>query len=299
MSVSTRIPLLFVVVSIICLSLAVGCDSGGDDESEPDPADETESPAETASPSVSGPVGVVAIGHSGMTGTGTINLGHDAPENSWVTGDNPEVNSIYQRMVEARRETKGHVANAAETGAEALRLAPQAQRALTEVPQPEIVIIQTIDNDIQCDGTDEANVPGFGTAVSNALNVITDASPETKVLILSDVGTPSTFADAVGADAALLELNSGTSLCHLFNPDGQRMDENIARLTAILALYKAELERVCAEFPQCQMDGGVANQHVDTREGLVDDGHLSIAGHAAFAELMWPTVATALGIATE
>lgn len=64
------------------------------------------------------PVGVIAVGHSGLTGEGSDpdRPGQDAMENSWATGDAPAVNSIYQRLVAARPATKGHVANMAVGG---------------------------------------------------------------------------------------------------------------------------------------------------------------------------------------
>ena len=78
-----------------------------------------------------GPVGVIAIGHSGLTGE---NSDPDRPfqralENSWATGTNPEVNSVYLRLIEVRPETEGHVANTADGGAVAAKLASQASRA--------------------------------------------------------------------------------------------------------------------------------------------------------------------------
>ena len=61
------------------------------------------------------PVGVIAIGHSGMTGEGSdpTRPGQDARENSWATGTAPEVNSVYERLLAVRPETAGHVANLA------------------------------------------------------------------------------------------------------------------------------------------------------------------------------------------
>ena len=66
-----------------------------------------------------GPVGVIAIGHSGLTGENSDpdRPGQPALENSWATGTNPEVNSIYLRLVEVQPETEGHVANTAVGGA--------------------------------------------------------------------------------------------------------------------------------------------------------------------------------------
>jgi hypothetical protein len=97
------------------------------------------------------PVGVIAIGHSGLTGENSDpkHPGQIALENSWATGPSPQVNSIYRRLVAVRPETEGHVANTAEGGAPASRLAEQAQDALVTVPTPALVVVQTIDADSQ------------------------------------------------------------------------------------------------------------------------------------------------------
>src|SRR5688572_30402943 len=64
------------------------------------------------------PVGVIAIGHSGLTGENSDSERPFQPalENSWATGTNPEVNSIYLRLSEVHPETEGHVANTAVGG---------------------------------------------------------------------------------------------------------------------------------------------------------------------------------------
>ena len=57
------------------------------------------------------------------------------------------------RLVAQRPETEGHVANFAQGGARAAVLAGQAQVALSQVPTPALVIIQTIDNDSNATAT--------------------------------------------------------------------------------------------------------------------------------------------------
>ena len=70
-------------------------------------------PSSTPSGGVAEPVGLIAIGHSGLTGHGTVDAADAALEYSWATGTKPEVNSIYLRLVKVRPENSGHVANAA------------------------------------------------------------------------------------------------------------------------------------------------------------------------------------------
>ena len=115
------------VTAIIALALAVsGCGSADiADQAAAGPAtSSTAAAANSASP-----VGVIAIGHSGLTGEGSDpnRPGQVALENSWATGTSPQVNSIYRRLVAVRPETEGHVANTAEGGAPAATLLAQAQ----------------------------------------------------------------------------------------------------------------------------------------------------------------------------
>ena len=136
------------------------------------------------------PTGIIAIGHSGLTGNNAdpARPGKDTKEFSWATGTVPEVNSVYQRMVAIRPETEGHVFNAAVGGAESKTLAKQATEALAVVPAAAIVIILTIDNDIRCDGSDAEHVGEFGENVGEALRVITETSPDSKIIMVSFFG---------------------------------------------------------------------------------------------------------------
>jgi hypothetical protein len=139
------------------------------------------------------PVGVIAIGHSGLTGEGSdpSRPGQVVLEHSWATGTSAEVNSIYRRLVAVRPETDGHVANTAQGGAPASPLAPRAQSALEAVSTPVPVVVQTIDDDIRCDGTDGEHVAEFGIALVDALDVVTTASPDSRILVVGKLGRPS------------------------------------------------------------------------------------------------------------
>ncbi|MDQ3054080.1 MAG: hypothetical protein M3R66_09745, partial [Actinomycetota bacterium] len=130
--------------------VAVGCAGSGDD------AGSTDSQPSTAASEESGPLGVVALGHSGLTGENSDpdRPGEDVPENSWATGTAPEVDSTYQRLVALRPETRDRVANQAQGGADA----------------------------------DAEHVEEFGAAVDATLDVITAASPDSRILLVGQMG---------------------------------------------------------------------------------------------------------------
>lgn len=246
------------------------------------------------------PIGIIAIGHSGMTGESSdpTRPGQDARENSWATGTAAEVNSIYQRLIAVRPETAGHVANLAQGGARVTTLVSQAQAALEIVPNPELVLIQTIDNDIQCDGTDPENVNTFGTTLAKVLQVIVEASPNSHILLVGQQGRPATFAAAAKENQSAWEKFVGSGMCDLFSSDGSINQEHIATLTAIIESYDAEQSRVCATVPQCSTDDGVLSRYVDDLADWVpgDWNHLNVRGQARRAEVIWPIVADLLGL---
>ncbi|MGE5073150.1 MAG: SGNH/GDSL hydrolase family protein [Anaerolineae bacterium] len=245
------------------------------------------------------PLGIIAIGHSGLTGESSdpSRLGQDAPENSWATGTNPAVNSIYQRLVAVEPEAEGHVANLAEGGAVARQLANQAKQALQLVPAPQLVIIQTIDNDIRCDGSDDKNIPIFGDTLTKALDSIVAATPNSRILMVSQPGRPAGFAAAVASNPAAKDKYEGNGICDLFNLDGSINQDHINTLTSIIERYEAEQERVCAAFPQCSTDHGALTKYKDNLGDLAGDWtHLAVRGHTQLAELIWPIVAQELGV---
>jgi hypothetical protein len=206
------------------------------------------------------------------------------------------VNSVYRRLVAVRPENEGHVANLAEDGSGAGRLVTQAQEALRQVPAPALVIIQTIDNDIRCDGTDDAHVGEFGGLVADALQVITEASPDSRILLVSQFGRPATYAEAMATNPSAKRADTGTGMCNFFNESGDLVEEHVAALTAIVESYEAEQERVCATVPQCSTDGGAFAEYQDDIDDYVegDWGHLNVRGLTRLAGIMWPTVAALL-----
>ena len=284
-------PVVARLAAVACLLVATAC---GDDSEAGGQDAETSSPPSASAPA-NGPVGVVAIGHSGMTGHNSdADMPGNVKQNSWATGSSAEVNSVYLRLVDARPETEGHAANTAVNGAIAATLGAQARAALALVPEPQLVLIQTLDNDIRCDGSDADHVANFGASIAEALNLIAAESPESTILLVSNIGRPATYAVAI-AEAPLLEKEGGDGACDLFTRDGLIAPERVETLTQIIEGYEAEQVRVCAAVPQCHTDGGAFSTYVYTSDALgFDYTHHNTTGHARAAETIWPTVAELL-----
>jgi lysophospholipase L1-like esterase len=252
-------------------------------------------PAASTAPTPPGvPVGLIALGHSALTGEGTGDAGEAVYENSWATGTAPAVDSIYLRLVAQDAAIEGHVFNAATGGADVYALSGQAQVALAQVPNPELVIIQTIDNDIRCDGTDAQNVPMFGKELERVLQQIHSAAPDAHVLLVGQRGRPSAdFVKTLVAAHPYLEATlEGDGPCDAYDTSGNFSTASFKTLTDIIDSYEAEQARVCAEFTGCTTDkGALATQFVESLDYYSEGfDHLNVTGQARMAEIVWPVV---------
>lgn len=246
------------------------------------------------------PEGVIALGHSGMTGfqSDPADPGENAVANSWATGSNPAVNSVYQRLVAARPRTQGLVANVSRNGEKADGLEFQVPAALNVVPTPALALLMIMDNDIRCDGTDPAHLPEFRGQVRDAVQSIVEASPKVTVVLASGPGRPADYAKAIATLPTTPVELVGQEPCAMFSANGKVNATEVKRLTSIIESYEAELGRACEGIPQCHTDGGALARHPG---GMLEEygndlGHASILGHARWAEAIWPVVATAMGL---
>jgi hypothetical protein len=278
----------------------VGACSGGDDTDQPAASEVTTPPATTATVPAE-PVGIIALGHSALTGENSDpdHPGEDAEENSWATGTNPEVQSIYERLVEARPETEGHVDNAAQGGAAADELRSQAGLALNQVPNPELVVIETIDDDIRCDGTDAEHLPEFGAAVDDALDAITTRAPDATILLVGQFDRPRVdFVQQLVAEFPdQREALGGSGPCDFFDEDGRLQPEHFAYLSGLIDDYEAEEAQVCQSYPQCFTTGELTASYREQVDDYSDDhNHRNVQGLSGMAEVVWPRVEEILGL---
>ena len=245
-----------------------------------------------------GPVGLIALGHSGLTGAYSDPAfpHNDAWHNSWATGTAPSINSISQRMTVIRPETAAHVKNAAVDGSPAAALTDQAVQALEIVPEPALAIIMTVDNDIRCDGTDASHIVEFGHSITDAIETILSRSPATHILLLGQVGRPTTFAAAISHNSEAARTHAGDGPCDLFDAQLNLDHDNVDTITKLVELYETELDNVCARFPQCHRDDGALAAFPDDIDDLVDGdwNHLNANGHSRLAASLWPIVAAIL-----
>jgi lysophospholipase L1-like esterase len=231
------------------------------------------------------------MGHSGTTGyySNPSSPGNDVTGNSWATGDNPAVNSIYSRLLALNPAVRGHSTNLGVDGSNTDDLGAQVDSVLALKPLPDLFMIQEVDNDMKCDGTDADNYPHFAETMSGLLTRITAKAPKATILLVSSPpGTVQNYGKVVSKLSVPKANNTGTGPCDLFSPSGKAVPAHWRYSEKVIQGYHAQLEAVCKQFPTCRYDGGALYRMVITAQDLAPDGqHLTIAGHRKQAELEW------------
>jgi lysophospholipase L1-like esterase len=264
----------------------------------------TPTPTPTPTPTSSQPApstpkldSVVVLGHSGTTGydSDPSTPDSDARANSWATGSNPQVDSIYQRLLATHPALKGHAVSEGVDGASVDQIPDQVEAMLQRRPLPDVVIIQVIDNDIQCDGTDPANEKTFATKLSRVLDTINEKDRYAQIFLIDQATSVQTYADVARHLPAAMSGNSGSGPCAFFTAAGNEIPAGIARLQKIVDDYYAQITRVCAAHPRCFTDHAHLQQMPLSNEDLASDSnHLSVKGLALMAQYAWDALPDAI-----
>jgi hypothetical protein len=259
------------------LALCTACSSGSTSSEAAAPADSTY------------PSSIVAIGHSGLTGydSDPDQPATDVRDNSWATGANPDVDSIYQRIVALNPAAKDHASNFAIDGSGVDSLVDQEKQAAAVTPIPELVIIQSIDNDIQCDGSDPQNYGPYRRKLTGVMDSLTQDLPNADVFFVSQ------WADVKEYDRVARSIDpshiTGTGPCDPIDLETRKLDpKHEAYLQHLVDHYWAIVTAVCAQYPNCRTDKGVMQtMRLDKADLAEDMNHLSVAGHHKMAALAW------------
>ena len=270
---------------------------GGDQPTEQAPSPSAGS--STAAPSSAAPApvtteqldSIAVLGHSGATGTMSdpADAFRDAHENSWATGENPAVRSIYFRLLRTHPAMQGHNYNMAVNGTAVDNLPSQLERLMMEAdPLPDVVIVQSIDNDMRCDGTDASNYQPYSEALTKALADIEQQIPGVDLFLVSQWGSVKNWTEYAVGKPTVVSQNAGTGPCDVFTAAGKIRPAGVRSLQRVVDRYWAVVEEVCASLPRCFTDGA-ALQTMRIGDGdLASDGnHLAIPGHAKMAAIAW------------
>jgi hypothetical protein len=236
------------------------------------------------------PNSIVAMGHSGLTGWNSDpkKPGLDAPQNSWATGANPAVNSIYRRILTLNEGMRDHAYNLAVSGSKVDDVLRQADEAARLPVKPELVIIQSIDNDMRCDGTDAQNYKPFGATLARALDIVVASNPDVQIFIVNQWATAKNFATVARTIPDQRTTLSENGPCGLLKPSGKLRRAGIASYERILAGYYRQIKVVCARLAHCSTDHNALHRMVIQRSDLASDGgHLSVRGQRKMAAVAW------------
>jgi hypothetical protein len=217
-----------------------------------------------------------------------------APQNSWVTGTNPAVKSIYSRLLVANPAVKSHVTNLAQDGAKLAQVEGQVSRAVALNPKPGLVIVQAGGDDIKCDGQDASNYPGFRAAFASVLGHLASGLPNARIFVVGEWGNISSYVKAMmGLSVAARETHASKGPCSVFAPTssaapGSVVPAHVEYVTQTFKGYDMQRAAACKQYPTCTYDGGAAERLVVTAADLTHRyDHLTIAGNAKLAALEW------------
>ena len=156
-------------------------------------------------------------------------------------------------------------------------------------PLPEPFLIQSVDNDIRCDGTDPDNYAPFAATLTQVVRKISSAAPKARILLVSSPpGTTTNYAQVVSKIPSLRSANSGDGPCDLFSQSGKPVPPHWRYLDRVTQHYLDEVASVCKKFATCQYDNGALYHMTLTPDDLSPDGnHLTITGLRKQAALEW------------
>lgn len=266
---------------LLCLAPLVAPGCGGNEDN----AEKASSPAPKSTPGYSSSIAV--LGHSGATGEGSDpdRPGEEVRANSWATGTNPEVKSLYLRILAKNPAIKGRNLNLAEAGGTVDMLVLQAEEAVSRKTKPDLFVIQIMDNDIVCPVSAD-DLRAFRSTFVSALGTLVKGAPEADIFVVSQFGSPATNAKAL--PPGLRRSFGGVGPCDFLDLDGRLVTKKLARAEKAIHGYEAQLGAGCERFDRCQYDGGAFGRVIDKREYIAPDGnHFSVQGHAKAAAVAW------------
>ena len=233
------------------------------------------------------PNSIAVLGHSGSTGENSDpdQPGVEVRENSWATGANPKVNSLYLRILEHNPAIEGHAVAYSEGGASIVEVATQADRLLEDDPRADLIVIQVMDNDMTCP-VEGAALSDFRTLLTATLTKLGRGAPNSSQFMVSQFGSVPTYARSLTREERAAQ--GGTGPCDFMTPTGAIAPKKVARLENAIHAYEGALEAACDKVRQCTYDGGAFGRIADRREYVSSDlNHFSIKGHAKAAAVAW------------
>lgn len=215
----------------------------------------------------------------------------DVVANSWSTGTNASVNSIYNRILANNPTIQGKNYNDARTGAKVADLPGQV--ATVNNQHVEYVTILIGANDV-CTSSESTmtSVQTFHDTLAQAMSSLATGSPSARVYVVSIPDVYNLWV-LFHNNAAARGAWSSIGLCQsmLANPTStKKADVNRrARVRQRNIDFNTALAEVCSQYPQCRFDGNaVFNNPVAANDvSTIDYFHPSITGQTKLASVAW------------
>ncbi len=233
------------------------------------------------------PDAIVVLGHSGSTGESSDpnQPGVEVRENSWVTGTNPEVNSLYLRIRAENPKIEGHAFPLSQAGATVEQVLAQASVAVAQQPHNPLVVIQVMDNDIGCPATPQ-DFAQFQSTFEDVLSELDRGLPTSRIFVVTQFGSPDTYAQTL--TPVQRRSFGGTGPCAFLSPKGRIVPKELERLETIIRGYEEALEQGCGAYSRCVFDARAFSNAVEKPQFIAEDlNHFSVAGHAEAAAVAW------------
>ena len=218
----------------------------------------------------------------------------DCPENSWSTGTNPVVDSIYLRLLALDPRVEHHNANDAVSGSTMADLDDQARSAVRH--HAELVTIAMGTNDA-CGGRTGTmtETSAFRQEFTQAMTTLTKGLPESRIHVVSIPDLHQRWETFHTVQKAVKAWRSLPFCPTLFTHPTSNAPSDVERRAAVrdrVLAYNAILSDVCASYRQCTTDEGAAFRAPvrPTEFSTHDYWHPNIAGQATLARLVWDTL---------
>lgn len=236
-----------------------------------------------------------SIASTGDSITRAFNTGSfpfvDAPANSWSTGTNSSVNSLYSRILALNPSISGNRYNDARSGAKMIDLAGQAVTVNSQ--HVEYVTILMGANDV-CTSSESTmtSVQAFHDRFLNAMNTLASGSPNARVYVVSIPNVYNLWS-VLKTNLAAIAVWSSAGICQsmLANPlsFSQTDVDRRNRVRQRNIDFNTQLQQVCALFVQCRFDNNAVfnTTFVPSDVSTRDYFHPSIAGQAKLASVTW------------
>ena len=280
----TGVPARAVLVSLV-LALAACSD-------DPTTSPEQERPRTTAAstapaqPYTGYPSSIAVLGHSGATGEGSGGEpGVEVRANSWATGTNPDVRSVYLRLLAENPAVEDRAYNLAQAGADLSKIRAQAETLIADVPDVELVLVQAVDGDMRCPAS-EADLSFFENELTGVLDRLMTGLPRARIFLTNQDPT-APAKEARMLTRAGRQLLGGTGPCAFFDLTGRIVPRELTRLQRVITGYVERLGAVCDRYPRCAHDPAAFRFRADRSLRSPDLNHASVKGLALNAALAW------------